>query len=161
MRLRGDLIVLFVEAEFLIEFVHQSYIHENQHHERVDGSLLSHPKTEFESAKFDLIELVDEQNTATKRYDKPDRQEDGQDADVRTPICLTTLLKVILTFHVIISEMRLDAVPNFFGDGVKGLVSVNNPETGGLSLGQGVESVEHSFEKLRSGLVELILYFAG
>jgi len=57
--------------------------------------------------------------------------------------------------------MRLDAAPNFFGDGVKGLVSVNNPETGGLSLGQGVESVEHSFEKLRSGLVELILYFAG
>jgi hypothetical protein len=57
--------------------------------------------------------------------------------------------------------MRLDAVPNFFGDCIKGLVSVNNPETGGLSLGQDVESVEHSFEKLRSGLVKLILCFAG
>ena len=161
MRLRGDLIVLFIEAEFLIEFVHQSDIHENQHYERVNGSLLSHPKTEFEAAKSDLIELIDEQNAATKRYDKPDRQEDGQDADVRTPVCLTVILEVILIFHVIISEMRLDTVPNFFGDGVNGLVSVNNPETFGLSLGQGVESVEHSFEKLRSGLVELILYFAG
>ena len=66
-----------------------------------------------------------------------------------------------MTFHVVISEMRLDAVPNFFGDGVNGLVSVNNPETGGFSLGQDVESVEHSFEKFCSGLVELILYFAG
>ena len=57
--------------------------------------------------------------------------------------------------------MRLDAAPNFFGDVVNGLVSINNPETGGLSLGQDVESVEHSFEKLRSGLVKLILYFTG
>ena len=66
MRLRGDLIVLFIEAEFLIEFVHQSDIHENQYYERVNGPLLSYPKTEFESAKFDLVELVDEQNAATK-----------------------------------------------------------------------------------------------
>ena len=60
MRLRGDLIVLFVEVEFLIEFVHHSDIYKNKHHERIDGSLLCHPETKLESAKLDLVELVDE-----------------------------------------------------------------------------------------------------
>src|SRR6056297_2228878 len=63
-----------VKFKFLVEAVHQVYVHKDENHEHIDRPLLRKPKAQFKTAQPELIEPIHKQDTCTVRDDKPDRQ---------------------------------------------------------------------------------------
>jgi hypothetical protein len=58
-------LLLFLDVEFFIEFVHQAYIDENDDYKDIDRSLLGEPESELKTSDPYFVQYVDENDTAT------------------------------------------------------------------------------------------------
>jgi hypothetical protein len=77
---------LVLDIVVLIKLVHQLYIDEYKYDENINRTLLSKPKSEFESPNTDLIQFIYKQYPKPKGYKKPDTQEYGQISQILFPV---------------------------------------------------------------------------
>ena len=77
---------LFVDFKLAVELIHQGGVNENDQNENVDGALLGKPKSELESAHFNVIELINEEDAKSVGHDKPYTEENGKESQVALPI---------------------------------------------------------------------------
>ena len=73
---------------FTIQTIHDQRVDQNQYNKDVDRPLLGHPEPQAEVADRNKVHRLNKENTQSKTNEKPDRQQDHNDLQVRPPVLL-------------------------------------------------------------------------